>query len=90
MIGQYQFQNNLLFLNTKQKEETAETLNVCPPFISVMFDLKPFLLCGSIKGDLHFVKQSCLYFEKDFISNEIPKEKMCLAKTYAAHVSFVN
>lgn len=49
-----------------------------------------FLATGSIKGDLHFVKNSCLSGDKDFVTENIPKEKMFLAKSYAGHVSFVN
>ena len=55
-----------------------------------MFDLRPYLINGSIRGDLHFVKNSSLWFEQDFVTENIPKDKMCLAKSYSAHVSFVN
>lgn len=57
--------------------------------MSVMIDQSPFLICGSTNGDLHLVKQSCLYYDKDFIV-EIARKQMCLAKSYAAHISFVN
>lgn len=30
--------------------------NAQVPYISVMYDKKPYLICGSIKGDLHLVK----------------------------------
>ena len=36
------------------------------------------------------VKQSCLVSEMDLKMEEISKDKMCLAKSYAAHTSFVN
>jgi len=55
-----------------------------------MFDLKPYLINGSIGGDLHFVKNSSLWFEQDFVTGDVPKDKMCLAKSYSAHVSFIN
>ncbi len=59
--------------------------------MSVMLDLgQKYLVCGSIKGDLHMVKTSCLFSEQDFVTEKIAKDKMCLAKSYAAHVSFVN
>jgi hypothetical protein len=35
------------------------------------------------------VRSSCLYYDKDFLT-EIARKQMCLAKTYAAHISFVN
>lgn len=48
------------------------------------------MVTGSIRGDLHFVKNTCLSVEKDFVTDNLPKEKMVLAKSYAAHISFVN
>jgi hypothetical protein len=69
--------------------------------MSVMIDIKTFLICGSTNGlgseglsdfifrDLHLVKQSCLYYDKEFLTESAKKQK-CLAKTYTAHVSFVN
>lgn len=41
------------------------------------------------ESELHLVKSSCLYYDKDFVT-EIAKKQMCLAKTYTAHISFVN
>lgn len=41
--------------------------------MSVMVDISPFLICGSTNGDLHLVKSSCLYYDKDFIT-EISKK----------------
>ena len=56
-----------------------------------MLDIYPILICGSMNGDLHFVKSSCLYSEPDFLLLEnLPKEKMCLAKSYPSHISFVD
>ena len=56
-----------------------------------MYDLKDeFVLTGSIRGDIHFIKRSCLYEEKDMSNQMSSKDKMSLAKSYAAHVSFIN
>jgi len=57
-----------------------------------MFDFKPdYLICGGINGDLHLVKNTSLYFEKDCIQNEIiSPDNMCYSKSYTAHISFVN
>lgn len=43
------------------------------PVMSVMVDIQPFLICGSTNGDLHLVKQSCLYYDQDFMT-EIAKK----------------
>lgn len=59
--------------------------------MSCMVDIYPMLICGSMNGDLHFVKASCLYSEPDFLLLEnLPKEKMCLSKSYPSHISFVD
>ncbi|KAL4455920.1 hypothetical protein ABPG73_008674 [Tetrahymena malaccensis] len=81
-------------LNTAQGAQIVGN-NAQVPYISVMLDLKPYLICGSIKGDLHLVKQTCLMKDKDGkegISQNIVvrPDQMCLAKSYSSHVSFVN
>ena len=61
------------------------------PIMSCMMDIYPILICGSMNGDLHFVKSSCLNTDPDFLLlDNLPKKKMCLAKSYPAHVSFVD
>ena len=60
------------------------------PCMSVMFDFNSYIIAGSVNGDIHLFKNSALYFEKDFMIENLSKEKMCLAKSYSAHVSFVN
>ncbi|CAD8183513.1 unnamed protein product [Paramecium pentaurelia] len=89
--SQYQFYDSLIG-NPKQKQEQETNLAneiLKTPVMSVMVDISPFLICGSTNGDLHLVKSSCLYYDKDFIT-EISKKQKCLAKSYSAHVSFVN
>lgn len=56
-----------------------------------MVDIYPILICGSMNGDLHFVKAACLYTEPDFmLSENLPKWKMCMSKSYPSHISFVD
>lgn len=56
-----------------------------------MVDRYPnYIICGSQNGDLHFVKLTALFYEKDFIIENIQLNKMCLGKSYAAHASFLN
>lgn len=55
-----------------------------------MVDIKPFILTGSTNGDIHLVKSSCLYYNKDTVGESIHNKQMCLAKSYSAHISFVN
>jgi hypothetical protein len=43
-----------------------------------------------MRGEIHFVKNNCLKLEKGVVLENVGKEKMCLGKSYAAHVSFVN
>ena len=52
--------------------------------MSVMFDYNSYIIAGSVNGDIHILKNSALYFEKDFIVENLSKEKMCLAKTYSS------
>jgi hypothetical protein len=88
MNSSYQFYDGLLENAAEGGVSLANSV-MKSPVMSVMMDLPPFLVCGSTNGDLHLIKQSCLYYDKDFV-NEIAKKQMCLAKTYPAHVSFVN
>ena len=61
------------------------------PIMSCMMDIYPILICGSMNGDLHFVKSSCLYSDPDFLLlDNLPKKKMCLSKSYPSHISFVD
>jgi len=56
-----------------------------------MVDRDPeYFICGSQNGDLHFVKLSALFYEKDFIIENVSMNRMCLGKSYAAHASFIN
>jgi hypothetical protein len=48
------------------------------------------LFLGGINGDIHIVKKTALYFEKDGIADNINKSRLCQAKSYVGHVSFVN
>jgi hypothetical protein len=43
------------------------------PIMSSMLDIPQYLICGSTNGDIHLVKESCLYYDKDFV-NEISKK----------------
>ncbi len=69
-----------------------------------MFNYSTFIVAGSTIGDIHLFRERALDFEKDptigkkliiekFFSlclENIEAEKMCMSKTYNAHVSFVN
>jgi hypothetical protein len=83
----YQFyQNNLT--NEEDMQKDIGSLQV--PKMTSMLDLQSYICCGSANGDLHLVKLSSLYFTQDFITDDIPKDRMCLGKTFTAHSSFVN
>jgi len=43
-----------------------------------------------VNGDLHFFKSTALCLEKNFPAENIKPDQMCMSKTYAAHVSYVN
>jgi WD40 repeat protein len=45
---------------------------------------------GDINGNLHIAKLIALSFEKNQIAENINKSRLCQAKTYSGHVSFVN
>lgn len=55
-----------------------------------MFDLDPNLICGSVKGEIHLVRNSCLFPYKTEDNQALTADKYCLSKTYPAHISFVN
>ena len=38
--------------------------------MSSMLDHNNNLICGSVNGDIHFVKMNCLHYEKDFLAVE--------------------
>ncbi|EGR29518.1 PH domain protein [Ichthyophthirius multifiliis] len=100
LVAQYQYYSQLLipdegFGNTQQGSSSNNNNqlvghNTQPPYMSVMLSSGNTLICGSIKGDLHLVKQQCLYSDKDFQNQQNKPNYMCLAKSYSAHVSFVN
>lgn len=49
------------------------------------------LIGGSVKGDIHLAKANCLYIEKvEMVNENMKRDKMCLAKSYAAHTSYVS
>lgn len=58
--------------------------------ISSMIDMGNIFICGSVNGDLHVLKSYAFYLDPTTDIDKLPKDKMCLAKTYSAHISYIN
>lgn len=55
-----------------------------------MIDIGNILICGSVGGDLHISKSYAFYLDSTTDIEKLPKDKMCLAKSYSAHISYIN
>ena len=93
LISKYKYLNSLIGVDKSEEEETSASTLV--PHLSITLDLRniaiPYLINGSVRGDIHIVQNSCLVQSNDNLSVESVKDsQMCLAKTYSAHISFVN
>ena len=93
IYGLYQYYDgNLAELSNKQDEKylysvLQQKTNIV---VSSIGEYLMNLFLGSINGDIHIVKKTALYFEKDGIADNINKSRLCQSKSYIGHVSFVN
>lgn len=92
--GKYQFyEGNLItsrFKNTDERilQNANQSSNTI--YLSSIKNFSEFLVMGDIEGDIHISKLKALSFDRDNIAENINKNRLCQAKTYASHVSFVN
>ena len=57
---------------------------------SAIASLGEYLFLGGTHGDIHISRRICLSFDKNEIADNITKNRMCQAKSYQGHVSYVN
>ncbi len=80
--------NAKYLVDPRQKEEKQGALTVSYMAAMALFDPGTLVL-GSVNGDLHLLKSAGLDLGPLQVQ-ELPNEEFALAKTYSAHISFVN
>lgn len=88
--------SDVLHVSKKLKDD-LEALNAdsilgmaVTPKMSVMYNAGDNIVCGSLKGEIHLIKNNCLFPYQSENNQALAQDQYCLAKTYPAHISFVN
>jgi hypothetical protein len=87
--GKYKFMDKNLLEDDLGEEMANEYLSK-PLIVSSINEFNNYLFMGCTNGELCVALKSCLYMEKDTVTETLEPDKYCQAKNYSAHASFIS
>jgi hypothetical protein len=87
--GKYKFMDKNLLEDDCGEEMANEYLSK-PLIVSSINEFNNYLFMGCTNGELCVALKSCLYIEKDTVTETLEADKYCQAKNYSAHASFIS